>query len=124
MGAAMTVLNGMLGATGYDASLSKAAGGVQSIEVKSAITVGYIWIRTGAFALGAVILLFFNVEKKLKEEHIIILERQKSEALSQGIEWIEPAECLRIEQEEADRIAEQARKQELKSKEDIKINKQ
>jgi len=119
MGAAMTVLNGMLGATGYDASLSKAADGVQSIEVKSAITVGYIWIRTGAFALGAVILLFFNVEKNLKEEHKIILERQKSEALSQGIEWIEPAERLRLEQEEADRIAEQARKQELKSKENV-----
>lgn len=115
LGLAIAAVNGMLGATGYDASLAEVKGAAQSEAVNTVITVGYVWIRTAMFAAGAVLLLFFRVEKGLKEEHKIILERQKAEVLAQGKEWIEPAERLRIEQEEADHIADEARKVELRA---------
>lgn len=115
LGLAIAAVNGMLGATGYDASLAEIEGAAQSETVNSVITVGYIWVRTAMFAIGAVLLLFFRVEKNLKEEHKIILERQKAEVIAQGKEWIEPAERLRIEQEVADKIADEARKDELRA---------
>lgn len=78
--------------------------------------VAYIWIETGAYALCAITVLFFGVEKFLPEDNKKIIARQKAEAEAAGIEWIEPAERLRIEEEEADRIAEEARVAELKAR--------
>ena len=78
--------------------------------------VSYIWIETGAYALCAIVVLFFGVERHLPEDNRIILERQKSEAEAAGIEWIPPEERLRREEEEADRLADEARKAELKAR--------
>ena len=83
---------------------------------KVANTISYIWIETIAYAVCAIIMIFFVVEKFLKDDKVKILERQKAEALAAGIEWIEPEERLRREQEESDRIADEARKAELKAK--------
>ena len=58
----------------------------------------------------------FTVEKFLKNDRAAILERQKAEALANGEEWIAPEERLRLEEEEANRIADEARKAELKAK--------
>ncbi|MBO4989979.1 MAG: MFS transporter [Clostridia bacterium] len=80
------------------------------------ITVSYIWIETVAYALCAVVLLFFTVEKFLKKDQETILNRQKAEAEANGEEWIEPAERLRREEEEADRLAEISRIEELKAR--------
>lgn len=80
------------------------------------ITVCYVWIETGVYVACAVLMLFFIVEKYLKSDRAQILERQKAEALAAGIEWIEPEERLRREQEEAERLSEEARKLELKAK--------
>lgn len=80
------------------------------------ITVCYVWIETGVYVACAVLMLFFIVEKYLKSDRALILDRQKSEALAAGIEWIEPEERLRREQEEAERLSEEARKLELKAK--------
>ena len=78
--------------------------------------VAYIWIETGAYALCAITVLFFGVEKHLSADKEAILARQKAEAEAAGIEWIEPEERLRLEEEENDRLAEEARKAELKAK--------
>lgn len=78
--------------------------------------VAYIWIETGAYALCAITVLFFGVEKHLSADREAILARQKAEAEAAGIEWIEPEERLRLEEEENDRLAEEARKAELKAK--------
>ena len=59
--------------------------------------------------------LFFGVEKFIAEDKEKILARQKAEAEAAGIEWIEPEERLRREEEEADRLAEAARVAELKA---------
>lgn len=77
--------------------------------------VAYIWIETGAYALAAVAVLFFGVEKFLAEDRKTVLARQKAEAEAAGIEWVEPEERLRREEEEADRLAEAARIAELKA---------
>ncbi len=80
------------------------------------VTVSYIWIETAVYGACAVLMLFFTVEKFLKNDRAAILERQKAEALAAGIEWIEPEERLRAEQERAEAEAEQARLAELKAK--------
>ena len=80
----------------------------------AAVTISYIWIETIAYAACFILILFFVVEKFLKGDRATIIERQKQAALLAGIEWIEPEERLRREQEEADRIADEARREELK----------
>ncbi len=80
------------------------------------VTVSYIWIETAVYGACAVLMLFFTVEKFLKNDRAAILERQKAEALAAGIEGIEPEERLREEQERAEAEAEQARLAELKAK--------
>ena len=79
-------------------------------------TISYIWIETIAYGACIVLMLFFSVEKLLKQDRQTILERQKAQALANGEEWIEPEERLRLEEEEANRVADEARKSELKAK--------
>lgn len=62
----------MLGAAGYDA-----AAVAQSAAVQSTISVSYIWIETIAFAVCAVLIFFFTVEKNLPEEQAAIAARKK-----------------------------------------------
>ena len=62
----------MLGAAGYDASAA-----AQSAAVQSTISVSYIWIETIAFAVCAVLIFFFTVEKNLPEEQAAIAARKK-----------------------------------------------
>lgn len=79
-------------------------------------TISYIWIETIAYGACLALMLFFTVEKLLKGDRVTILERQKAQALANGEEWIEPEERLRREEEEADRLADEARIAELKAK--------
>lgn len=82
----------------------------------TANTISYIWIETIAYAACAVLMFFFIVEKFLKTDREKVLARQQAEAEAAGIEWIPPEERLRLEQEQADREAEEARKAELKAR--------
>lgn len=82
----------------------------------NAVTISYIWIETVAYGICAILMIFFAVEKNLVEDQKAIRERQKAEVLSNGGVWIEPEERLRLQEEEADRLAEESRKQELKAK--------
>lgn len=97
-------------ATGIVSGMTSAFGAVDGAVVS------YIWIETGAYALGAIVILFFGVEKFLPDDRKAILARQKAEAEAAGVEWIEPEERLRREEEEADRLSEEARVAELKAK--------
>ncbi len=112
---AQAIFNGLLSATGY---VSPPEGEViqQSESVINMLAVSYIWVETAAYAVCAVLMVFFAVEKNLKKDQETIMERQKAEALAAGEEWIEPAERLRREEEEAERLAEEARKAELKAR--------
>ena len=82
----------------------------------AAVTVSYIWVETIAYIVCAVLMIFFYVEKFSKDDRTAILERQRAETLAAGKEWVEPEERLRREEEEADRLADEARKAELKAR--------
>lgn len=105
------IINVFLGIGGYNASLAS-----QSETTQNALVICYLVIELACYAVIAVMLLFLNVEKHIEEDQKIILEHQKASVLAAGGEWIEPAERLRLEQEEADRQAEEARKEELRVK--------
>lgn len=81
-----------------------------------AVTVSYIWIETVCYAICAILMIFFSVEKNLNADQQTIKDRQKEECLARGEEWIEPEERLRLEEAESDRLAEENRKAELKAK--------
>ena len=78
--------------------------------------IAYIWIETGVYIVAGIIVLFFGVEKYIPEDRQIVLDRQRAEAEVAGIEWIPPEERLRLEEEESDRLAEEARIAELKAR--------
>ena len=78
--------------------------------------IAYIWIETVCYAVGAIVLVFYTVERYLEGDRRIILDRQKAQAEAAGVEWLPPEERLRREEEEADRLAEEARIAELKAR--------
>ena len=111
-GIATGILNLALQGVGYKADMIPAP--------TPALQTAMLWIFIGGeticYAIIAIIFIFMGVEKFTKQDHETIKERQKAEALAAGEEWIEPEERLRLEEEEADRQAEEARKAELKAK--------
>ncbi len=72
----------MLGSSGYVAPDAGSAGGlVQTAAVQSTIGVSYIWIETAAYALCALLMLLWTVEKDLPEEQKAIQERRNQKQL-------------------------------------------
>ena len=70
----------ILNASGYDQNASVALGtAAQSAAAKSAINISYIWVETIAYAVCAVLIFFFTVEKKLPEEQAAIAGRNKQQ---------------------------------------------
>ena len=72
------IFSGLLNASGYDQSADVAlniAG--QSASAQAAITVSYIWIETVAYALCALLIMLWTVEKNLPEEQAAIAARKK-----------------------------------------------
>ncbi len=68
------VLNALLSATGYNPSEV-----AQTASVEMAIDVSYVWVETIAYALCAILVLFWNVEKNLPEEQQAIKEREQAQ---------------------------------------------
>ena len=104
------IINALLTASGYDATAAAQNGSVQSM-----LTLCYLGIELICYAGIVVLMSFLKVEKLIKEDQATILKNQKAAVLAAGGEWSEPAERLRLEQEEAERQAEKARKEELKA---------
>ena len=105
------IINLLLTATGYDATASAQNEGVQTVLAGC-----YIGAELVCYAAIVIIMVFLGVEKHVKDDQKTILEHQKAAVLAAGGEWIEPAERLRREQEEADRVAEAARIEELRAR--------
>ena len=72
------------------------------------------------FAIVAVLMFFYDLDKKLPGIQKEIAARRKAEAEEQGLVYVDPIEAARLEQEEFDRIAEENRIKELKAKCDRK----
>lgn len=61
------IFSAILGVSGYDQAADVALGAAaQTADVRGAISVSYIWMETIAFAVCAVMILFFTVERELK----------------------------------------------------------
>lgn len=103
------IINALLTAAGYNA-----AAAAQNGDVQNMLAICYLGIEIICYAVIVVLMSFLKVEKHIKEDQETILANQKAAVLAAGGEWIEPAERLRREQEEAEQIAEEARKEELR----------
>lgn len=108
-GVCMSIFNLMLSAGGYNGLLT-----TQPDSAKTVIMIGFVGVELVGHAVLAVLLIFITVEKYIKKEQQQIVERQKAAVIASGVEWVEPAERLRIEQAQAEDEAEEARKQDLK----------
>ena len=72
------IFSGILNASGYDQSADVALNTLgQSATVNTAISVSYIWVETAAYALCAVLVFLWTVEKNLPAEQAAIVERKK-----------------------------------------------
>ena len=68
------------------------------------------------YVVIAIMFLFMNVEKFTNVDNKAIVADQKAEVLAANGQWIEPDERLRLEEEENNRLVEEARVAELKEK--------
>lgn len=104
------IFNALIGATGYNPELA-----AQAESTVTVMKASYVWVETIAYALCAVLFIFFLVEKHISADRGLILERQKAEALAAGVEWIPPEQRLKLEEAKANEEAEEARKSELRA---------
>ena len=72
------IFSAILNASGYDQNADVALNTAgQSAAAKSAITVSYIWIETIAYAVCAVLIFLWTVEKNLPEEQRAIAAQKQ-----------------------------------------------
>ena len=76
----------------------------------------YLGVDIIAGILAILLLWKMDVEKYVPEDQKTIIENQKAAVLAEGGTWIDPEERARLEQEEADRQAEEERIRELKER--------
>ena len=68
------------------------------------------------YLIIAIMFVFMNVEKFTNVDNKAIVADQKAEVLNAGGEWVEPEERAKREEEENNRLVEEARVAELKEK--------
>ena len=107
----MGIVNIFLGSMGYDASLT-----VQPASAQTGMVIVYLCMDMIGFVISIAALWGMNVEKCLDEDKQTILEHQKAAVLAKGGVWTPPEERERLEQEKADREAEEERLKELRAR--------
>jgi len=112
-GIANGIINGLLSATGYDASLISTG---QSEATKTALSWIFFGGETLAFAAIAILFIFMNVEKFSKCDRLAIVEDQKAKCVANGQTYVDPEVRLVQEQQEIDQKAEISRQEELKAR--------
>lgn len=68
----------LLAVVGYEAPDAVGTVTAQSVDAQVTIGISYIWVETVAYAVCAVLMLLWTVEKNLPEEQKAIAEREKS----------------------------------------------
>lgn len=72
------IFSGILGFSGYNQSADIALNTMgQTAAARSAISVSYIWVETVGYAVCAVLIFLWTVEKDLPEEQAAIAQRKK-----------------------------------------------
>ena len=74
------IFSGILNASGYDQSADVALNTLgQTAAVRTAISVSYVWVETAAYALCAMLVFLWTVEKDLPAEQAAIAQRKKGD---------------------------------------------
>ncbi len=107
-GIATGVLNITLSAVGYSAN------NITGEAIQTAMTWIFIGGETLCYLVIAIIFIFMGVEKFSGFDKRAIVIDQKAKAEAEGIEYVDPAERMRLEEEQAEKDSEEARKAELK----------
>ncbi len=102
------ILNGVLAASGYNASTPQ--------NVQTPMLWLFIGGETICYAIIALVFIFMKVEKFSKLDHEAIVEDQKARCDKLGMEYISSEERMAKIEAEADAAAEEARIRELKAK--------
>ena len=105
------IINILLTASGYDASAVTQGAGVMKVLV-----ICFLGIELICFLVIVIMMNFLKVEEHIKEDQKAILEYQKKTVIASGGIWIEPEERLRMEQEETERLVEEAKGSKLKKR--------
>lgn len=107
-GIATGVLNITLSTVGYSAN------NITGEAIQTAMTWIFIGGETLCYVVIAIIFIFMGVEKFSGFDKRAIVIDQKAKAEAEGIEYVDPAERMRLEEEQAEKDSEEARKAELK----------
>lgn len=106
-------------AGGFEAGILKlgfvdAVGVTPSAEVTQFMTMSFYLFDIISAAAVVILLPFVDVEKHLPEINTELLNRKKEAVLARGEVWVDPKEQQRLEDEEAERIHEEHRIEDLK----------
>ena len=85
-------------------------------STETGLVIAYLCMDMIGFVISIAALWGMNVEKYLDEDKQTILEHQKAAVLAEGGVWTPPEERERLEQEKADREAEEERLKELRAR--------
>lgn len=108
-------------AGGFEAGILKlgfvdAVGVAPSAEVTQFMTMSFYLFDIILAAAVVILLPFVDVEKHLPEINTELLNRKKEAVLARGEVWVDPEEQQRLEDEEAERIHEEHRIEDLKAR--------
>ena len=109
-GIATGVMNGVYAAVG------RTVDNVASPAVQTASTWLFIGGETICYAAIFILFIFMAVERFTSLDHRAIKIDQKAKAEAEGVEYVDPAVKLKLEEEQADIEADEARKAALKAK--------
>lgn len=108
-GIATGIMNGVLAAVGVGSE------GFSYHSAATPLTFIFFGGETICYAVIVIIFIFMGVEKFSKLDHKAIIMDQRAKAEAEGVEYIEPSERLRMEEEEAEAASDAARQEELKA---------
>lgn len=109
-GIATGIMNGVLAGVGVGTD------GFSYHDAAMPMTFIFFGGETICYVIIALIFIFMNVEKFSNLDHKAITADQKAKAEAEGVEYVDPAERLKMEEAEAEAASDEARKAELKAK--------
>ncbi len=112
------VFNWVLAKTGYVAPIEVSAGvyNVQNELCQRAITWSFVGVEAVSGIVLAVMVACITVEKGLDKVTAGLMERKKAQAEAAGVEWIDPVEAAKREEEETKAAAQEERIRKLREK--------
>ena len=116
-GIGQSIILGGISAFGY---ISPEQGVNQIIQqpetIKHFFTACFVGVPMIGYLIGALMQVFFDVEKKMPQVQADIIARHRAEAEARGEVYVSPEEKAAMEQAEQERISEEKRIEELKAK--------